>query len=911
MEWIFLVALAVIVYLRARSDSESRRRLEETVRELTARVYHLEHPGGAVFTSPPPPPAPLSVADPEPASEPPPVPIPTPDIPLPPPPPTQTLGDRIRHYVGDDEWEALVGGSLLNKLGALILVVGIILFLGYSFTRMGPAGRVAVSVGTGAALLAAGIFIERKQRYRVFAWGLLGAGWATLYATSYAMYALDAARVIENETVGVCLQLAVAAAMLGHSLKYRQQTVTGIAAASAFAALALSPSKPFAATGLLPLSTILLALAHRLRWHAVGLFSLVASYGILIARGDQGSALYATQAFLFVLWLIFEAFDLLQLSDPQPPPAYAGALFPLNALGFLGLSAMKWESAAPDHLYLFLAAAAALYLLDSILRAYLRKDAYRASIVLASALAALAIVRHAGGAWAAAMLAIEAELLFLAALKWRLRFLEWLAGAVFACALIRLVVTATSVATITLAGFELHDWTPAATLIAILAYVNRFYRTAPVPYGYFGAAVVQLTLGAESSERWLGLVWFIWAAIQMEFGLWRKAADLLRQSYFAWAFGCLAFAFTHLSKFTKDPPTVAWVSLAGAAVLAFHGCWRLWRANRALLASTAAALSATVFALHLGDRVLPDNRVALAWMAVALLWVECGYRWAHPALRWLGHAVAALVLGALAWAKWTTSTVLPVAAGYVWLWRRCLDTPWTRAYSWVATLLVVLLLHTELTPPQAVISWALLGLALFLAGLHITLPDLRWQSYALAAATTFRCLAWVQDDPLRAAACATAAAVLYAQEFLAPRQPARPAWERFARPAFSALATLLVSVLLYRESSGSLLTMAWGIQGLLLLVAGFPLRERVLRISGLLLLLVCILKLFFYDLRNLETLPRIFSFIVLGVILIGVSWAYTRFRERLQRIVWTPPAEELTPSSEERDPGPGQQSPQQ
>lgn len=910
MEWLFLVALAVIFYLRARSDSESRRRLEETVRELTARVYHLEHPGGAIFTSPPPPPAPLPVADPQPPPEPPPVPVAIPEIPLPPSPPSETLGDRVRKYVGDDEWEALVGGSLLNKLGALILVVGIILFLGYSFTRMGPAGRVAVSVGTGAALLAAGILVERQQRYRVFAWGLIGAGWATLYATSYAMYALDAARVIENQSLGVCLQLAVAAAMLGHSLKYRQQTVTTIAAASAFAALAVSPSKPFAATGLLPLSIILLALAHRLRWHAVGLFSLVASYGIVIARGDQGSPLLATQAFLFVLWLIFEAFDLLQLSDPQPPPVYAGAFFPLNALGFLGLSAMKWDSAAPEQLHTFLAAAAALYLIDSILRAFLRKDAYRASIVLAAALAALAIVRQAGGAWAAAMLAVEAELLFIAALKWRLRFLEWLAGAVFTCALIRLGFAATGILTITVAGLDLRDWTPAAALIAVLAYANRFYRTAPVPYGYFGSAVVQLTLGAESSERWLGLVWFVWAAIQMEFGLWRKAADLLRQSYFAWALGCLALGFTHLSKFTKDPPTVAWVSMAGAAVLAFHGCWRLWRANRALLASTAAALSATVFALHLSTRVLPDNRVALAWIAVALLWMECGYRWAHPALRWLGHGVAALVLGALAWAKLTTSTVLPVAAGYAWLWRRCRDTQWTRAYSWAATLLVVLLLHSELAPSQAVISWSLLGLGLFLAGFHLALPDLRWQSYTLAAATTLRCLAWDQDDPLRAIACATAAAVLYGKAFLAPRQPASPAWERFARPAFSALATLLVSVVLYRESSGSLLTMAWGVQGLLLLVAGFPLRERVLRILGLLLLLVCILKLFFYDLRNLETLPRIFSFIVLGVILIGVSWAYTRFRERLQRIVWTP-STEGPPSIEERDPGPGQQPHQQ
>lgn len=900
MEWIFLVALAVIFYFRTRRDTAARRRLEENIRELTARVYRLEHPGGAVFTAPaaaegpapvvaisfvaPPGFAPPSgpTIEPEPALPP----SPEPAIaPPPPPPPPETLRDRVRRHVGDDEWEALVGGSLLNKLGALILVVGLVLFLGYSFTQMGPSGRVAVSIGTGGALLAAGVFIERRQRYRVFAWGLMGAGWASLYATSYAMYALDAARVIENQTLGASLSIAVAAAMIGHSLRYRHQTVTGIAAASAFAALALVPSRQFAAGGLLPLSAALLYLAHRLRWHALGLFSLIACYSILIARGDQGSPLAATQAFLLMVWLIFEAFDLLQLSDPEPPPAYAVALFPLNALGFLGLSAMKWNTAAPDQLYLFLALGGLLYLGDAILRSILRKDAYRASMVLASALAALAIVREAGGAWAAAMLAVEAEIILLAALRWRLRFLEWLAGAVFVCALLRLSVAATVVHSIPLAGMNLQEWTPAAVLIAILAYINREYRTAPVPYGYFGSAVVQLILGAETPSRWLGLVWFAWSGLLLELGLWRKAVDFLRQSYAAWAFGCVALAVTHLTHLTRTPPFDAWVSVAGAAVLGFYGCWRLWRAAQSVIASTASAVAATVFALLLSAKVLPEIRVALAWMALALLWIECGYRWAHRLLRWLGHAVAALVLIPLAAAQVTTPTVLPVAGGYAYLWWRCRDAQWTRVYSWVATALLALLLHVELSPAQAVVAWAALGAALFLVGLHLNLADLRYQSYLLATAATVRCLAWVSDAPFRAAASAVVAVILYVQEFLAPRDSGEGTWERFARPGFSVLATVGVSMLLYREISGSLLTVAWGGQGLLLLVAGFPWRERVLRISGLLLFGNCILKLFFYDLRNLETLPRIVSFIVLGVILIAVSWAYTRFRERLRRLL--------------------------
>ena len=82
-----------------------------------------------------------------------------------------------------------------------------------------------------------------------------------------------------------------------------------------------------------------------------------------------------------------------------------------------------------------------------------------------------------------------------------------------------------------------------------------------------------------------------------------------------------------------------------------------------------------------------------------------------------------------------------------------------------------------------------------------------------------------------------------------------------------------------------MLTVAWGVEGLALLGAGFPMRDRVWRLSGLGLLLVCILKLFVYDLRFLDTLPRILSFIVLGAILVAVSWIYTRFRERVERFL--------------------------
>jgi hypothetical protein len=110
-------------------------------------------------------------------------------------------------------------------------------------------------------------------------------------------------------------------------------------------------------------------------------------------------------------------------------------------------------------------------------------------------------------------------------------------------------------------------------------------------------------------------------------------------------------------------------------------------------------------------------------------------------------------------------------------------------------------------------------------------------------------------------------------------------WARVRNAWISGVASALVAVLLWSKISGGMLTVAWRFEGLALLGCGFGLRERVLRLQGLAMLLVCILKLFLYDLRNLETLPRILSFVALGAIMLGVSWIYTRFRDQLKSLL--------------------------
>src|SRR5215204_5384079 len=79
------------------------------------------------------------------------------------------------------DWETLLGGNLLNKAGVLLLMVGMALLIGYSMRTMGPAGRIALGALVSGAMLAGGIFADKREAYSTFGHGLIGGGWAGLY----------------------------------------------------------------------------------------------------------------------------------------------------------------------------------------------------------------------------------------------------------------------------------------------------------------------------------------------------------------------------------------------------------------------------------------------------------------------------------------------------------------------------------------------------------------------------------------------------------------------------------------------------------------------------------------------------------------------------------------------------------
>lgn len=140
---------------------------------------------------------------------------------------------RSERFSADRVGEIL-GTNWLNKLGVLILVGGVALFIGYKLQTLGAGGKDFVGFLVAAAMLGAGVYFERRDQWRILARAGIGGGWALAFFTVYAMRHLEAARVLASNSSDIILLLVAGAGMVAHTLKYRCQTVTGLALLLAF-----------------------------------------------------------------------------------------------------------------------------------------------------------------------------------------------------------------------------------------------------------------------------------------------------------------------------------------------------------------------------------------------------------------------------------------------------------------------------------------------------------------------------------------------------------------------------------------------------------------------------------------------------------------------------------------------------
>jgi hypothetical protein len=216
------------------------------------------------------------------------------------------------------------------------------------------------------------------------------------------------------------------------------------------------------------------------------------------------------------------------------------------------------------------------------------------------------------------------------------------------------------------------------------------------------------------------------------------------------------------------------------------------------------------------------------------------------------------------------------------------------AYLGTATL--VALFYFQIAPDWVATSYAAIAFALFGAAWALKRPIFLHQGILVTLGTFARGMAhnlfgssYFNEG--------TAAAILFATLFFAfqlresyKELPAASRGSKFASGLVARpeqlqffVPIILVTVMLALKTTAGMITVSWGIEGVLIFLFALAVKERSFRLTGLGLLLVCVAKVLTLDAWRLNQSDRYITFIIVGVALIAVSSLYIRFRENIRQ----------------------------
>lgn len=325
--------------------------------------------------------------------------------------------------------EQTLGANWLNKIGIAILVIGLAFFLAYKLQTWGPGGKVLCGFAVSLALLGGGVWLERKPTYRIFARGGIGGGWALAYFTTFAMYHLQAARIVDSLPFDLVLMMLVAAGMVGHSLRYRSQTVTALAFLLGFGTLLTShveePNQTvvfsLAASAILAIALVIVTTIRH--WAVLELCGLIAVYvshfvwltKVLPDSHADFAEFWPSTALILLYWLIFRLAYVLRTPQDKREENLSSVSAILNSGGVLGL--LKFQSAHPEFAFWALLALGAF----EMGLAWWAKEKRRQAFVVLSTISVVLLVssvpfRFHGVSWPVLWL-VQAQVLAIAGLR--------------------------------------------------------------------------------------------------------------------------------------------------------------------------------------------------------------------------------------------------------------------------------------------------------------------------------------------------------------------------------------------------------------------------------------------------------------------------------------------------------------
>ncbi len=215
-----------------------------------------------------------------------------------------------------EEWESFVGGKLLNRIGAVALIIGVGFFLKYAFDNnwINETTRVLLGGIAGIALLLAGARFHQKA-FQVFAQGLIGAGIAILYLSVFASF--NFYHLVSQLSAFILMSL-VTLATFHQAFRYNSLAISLLGWAGGYLTPFMLSTGVANEAGLFSYIDLLEAgllavVIIRQSWMILEFLTLVGTYLTFIlwhSKYYSEGSLLITVLFLTLFWLLFYLADL-------------------------------------------------------------------------------------------------------------------------------------------------------------------------------------------------------------------------------------------------------------------------------------------------------------------------------------------------------------------------------------------------------------------------------------------------------------------------------------------------------------------------------------------------------------------------------------------------------------------------
>lgn len=242
------------------------------------------------------------------------------------------------------------------------------------------------------------------------------------------------------------------------------------------------------------------------------------------------------------------------------------------------------------------------------------------------------------------------------------------------------------------------------------------------------------------------------------------------------------------------------------------------------------------------------------------------------------------------------SWILTVTSFIIYLLARLLKRTILRfTYLALAIFFLTVTIPIEFEGEWITFLWALEALLLAIVGVNANAVIVRYAAYCVAGITALKTLGIdyaLSDfnfenllDSKRVFVYLAVIISFYFTAFYLKKHATILEEQEIKLPDFYTWSSLvLLTQLIWLEMESFWISIGWASLALLIMVLGFGLKQKALRLQGILLFAITIVKVFVYDTSELSTLYRTVSFLVLGAILLSVSFVYAKYKDRLKDV---------------------------